>query len=38
VTLGFEQEGRMAEYFYVDGAHVDRVVYGLLASEWRSAE
>ncbi|MFC7140899.1 GNAT family N-acetyltransferase [Halosimplex aquaticum] len=32
--VGFVEEGRRREYYYVGGEHVDRVEYGLLASEW----
>jgi len=31
--LGFEREGSLREYFYAKGEYVDRIVYGLLASE-----
>jgi RimJ/RimL family protein N-acetyltransferase len=34
-TLGFTQEGREREFYYLDGEYVDRVSYGLLAEEWR---
>lgn len=33
--LGFTEEGRRREYYFVDGEFVDRVEYGLLADEWR---
>lgn len=33
--VGFEQEGRQREHYFVEGEYVDRVVYGLLAPEWR---
>lgn len=31
--LGFQQEGRLREHYYVDGEHRDMYFYGLLASE-----
>ena len=33
-SVGFEQEGIQREAYFVDGEYVDRVMYGLLASEW----
>lgn len=36
--VGFREEGRRRDYYFVDGAYVDRVVYGLLESEWRDGE
>jgi len=35
--VGFTEEGRRRDYYFVDGEHVDRVEYGLLADEWRVA-
>jgi RimJ/RimL family protein N-acetyltransferase len=32
--LGFVEEGRQREYYFVEGEYVDRVIYGLLAEEW----
>ncbi|WP_459193481.1 GNAT family N-acetyltransferase [Halosimplex sp. J119] len=32
--LGFTEEGRRREYYFVGGEFVDRVEYGLLTSEW----
>lgn len=32
--VGFREEGRRREYYFVEGEHVDRVEYGLLADEW----
>lgn len=34
--LGFTQEGRQREHYYIDGEYVDRVIYGLFADEWRA--
>lgn len=36
--VGFSEEGRRRDYYFVAGEHVDRVEYGLLAGEWRSGE
>lgn len=33
-SVGFSQEGRQREAYYVDGEYVDRVLYGLLETEW----
>ena len=33
--LGFVQEGRHREHYYVEGKYVDQITYGLLESEWR---
>ena len=33
-SLGFAREGRQADHYYVRGEYVDRVVYGLLETEW----
>ncbi len=33
--LGFREEGRLRDHYYVDGQRVDAVVYGLLESEFR---
>jgi RimJ/RimL family protein N-acetyltransferase len=33
--LGFTQEGRQRDHYYIDGEYVDRVIYGLFADEWR---
>lgn len=33
--VGFQQEGRQREHYFIEGEYVDRVVYGLLAREWR---
>lgn len=35
--LGFREEGRLREHYYVDGEHVDARLFGLLAAEWASA-
>lgn len=35
--LGFSEEGRRAEYYFVGGEYVDRVEYGLLESDWDGA-
>lgn len=32
--VGFTEEGRRRDYYFVDGEHVDRVEYGLLTTEW----
>jgi RimJ/RimL family protein N-acetyltransferase len=32
--LGFTQEGRQRDHYYIDGEYVDRVIYGLFADEW----
>ena len=34
--LGFVQEGRHREHYYVEGEYVDQITYGLLESEWRA--
>ncbi len=34
-SLGFTEEGRRRKYMFVDGAHRDMVLYGLLREEWR---
>jgi RimJ/RimL family protein N-acetyltransferase len=34
-SLGFQLEGRFREHEFIDGAYEDKVVYGLLASEYR---
>ncbi|MGM0397457.1 MAG: GNAT family N-acetyltransferase [Halobacteriota archaeon] len=33
-SVGFEQEGRQREAYFVDGEYVDRVIYGLLRTDW----
>jgi RimJ/RimL family protein N-acetyltransferase len=33
--LGFTEEGRQREHYFLDGEYVDRVIYGLFAHEWR---
>ncbi|WP_435176064.1 GNAT family N-acetyltransferase [Halorussus sp. AFM4] len=33
-SLGFEEEGRLRKRRFVDGEHVDSIVYGLLREEW----
>lgn len=33
-SVGFEQEGLQREAYFVDGEYVDRVVYGLLETDW----
>ena len=33
--LGFVQEGRHREHYYIEGTYVDQITYGLLESEWR---
>lgn len=33
-SLGFAEEGRLRKFMFVDGAHVDCVLYGLLREEW----
>lgn len=35
-SLGFDEEGRMRQFMFVDGAHRDMVQYGLLRSDWRA--
>ena len=35
-TLGFVEEGRHREHYYVEGEYVDRITYGLLESEWQA--
>jgi len=32
--VGFTEEGRRRDYYFVAGEYVDRVEYGLLATEW----
>lgn len=32
--LGFVEEGRQREHYYVEGEYVDRVLYGLFAEDW----
>lgn len=32
--VGFEQEGRQRDAYYVDGEYVDRVIYGLHEDDW----
>lgn len=32
--LGFTEEGRQREHYFVEGEYVDRVLYGLFAEEW----
>ncbi|WP_231190329.1 GNAT family protein [Haladaptatus sp. DYF46] len=34
--LGFIEEGRQREYYYVNGEYVNRAVYGLLKDQWQS--
>jgi RimJ/RimL family protein N-acetyltransferase len=34
--LGFVQEGRHREHYYVDGEYVDQITHGLLESEWQA--
>jgi RimJ/RimL family protein N-acetyltransferase len=34
--LGFVQEGRHREHYYVEGTYVDQITYGLLESEWQA--
>lgn len=36
-TLGFREEGRLREHYYVDGAYVDALRYGLLEDEYRES-
>jgi RimJ/RimL family protein N-acetyltransferase len=33
--LGFTEEGRQRDHYYIGGEYVDRVIYGLFADEWR---
>ena len=33
-SVGFEQEGRQRDGYFVDGEYVDRVTYGLLEDDW----
>ncbi|WP_254768292.1 GNAT family N-acetyltransferase [Salinilacihabitans rarus] len=33
-SLGFAEEGRLRKFMFVDGTHVDCVIYGLLRTEW----
>ena len=33
-SLGFQEDGRMRGYTYVDGEHRDAVMYGLLREDW----
>lgn len=37
-SLGFEQEGRLRQFRFVDGEYRDVVVYGLLRAEWEGLE
>jgi ribosomal-protein-serine acetyltransferase len=32
--LGFQQEGEIRDYEFINGRYLDRVIYGLKASEW----
>jgi RimJ/RimL family protein N-acetyltransferase len=34
-SLGFTEEGRRVDYYFLDGEYVDRMEYGLLEDEWR---
>lgn len=34
-SLGFDEEGRMRKFMYVDGAHRDMIQYGLLREAWK---
>lgn len=34
--LGFKQEGELRDYEYIQGRNLNRIIYGLKASEWRS--
>jgi RimJ/RimL family protein N-acetyltransferase len=34
-SLGFTQEGRLRDHVFLDGKYVDRIMYGLLDSEWK---
>ena len=36
--LGFREEGRQREHYLIEGEYVDRVLYGLLRSEWDGAD
>lgn len=35
--VGFQPEGRLRDYQWVEGRFIDRVLFGLLADEWRGA-
>jgi len=37
-SLGFEEEGCLRNYTFVDGEYVDSYKYGLLREEWRKRE
>lgn len=32
--LGFTREGELRDYEYINGRHIDRIIYGLKANEW----
>ncbi|MFB6176302.1 MAG: GNAT family N-acetyltransferase [Halobaculum sp.] len=34
-SVGFREEGRQRDHYFVDGEYRDRVVYGLLKGEWQ---
>ena len=34
--FGFTREGALRDYFYIDGAYIDRVYYSMLEHEWRA--
>lgn len=34
--LGFKREGELRDYEYINGRYLDRIIYGLKASEWRT--
>ena len=33
--LGFRQEGELRDYEYINGKYLNRVIYGMRASEWK---
>ncbi|MCL6604605.1 MAG: GNAT family N-acetyltransferase [Paenibacillus sp.] len=34
--LGFKREGELRDYEYINGRFLDRIIYGLKATEWRT--
>lgn len=36
--LGFQQEGKLRDYFYQEGKYYDHYLYALLRQEWESGE
>lgn len=34
--LGFQREGELRDYEYINGAYLNRIIYGLKADQWRT--